>query len=330
MPNFRRGVATPAERAELTLRGIADRAHQDLMAWRRSVLWLAALSLLIAAALSFTSHRVAWTAGRLFSENGHLLRMTLSLVASAVAVIGIVGAGVAWTRLRRWRTVLLIGASIYFAEPFLVACVPAKWMLRSDGLVGIEQVDYVVMISLSLLVPVYSLLAGLSRGARIVKEAMPGSAGAGLVLVLLVPINIAAIGCFGLVTAHMAHGWGVPIASIGALIGQVPYLLRAAVVVAPSTRESYDRHLRSVGWMRTLGLLMMVGGFAWALATTTIDGRPLMGEPSSNPWMNWESISRIGFRLAASYLVLLAAFCDLVDLAANASAQSIDGKGGAS
>lgn len=315
IPNFRRGVATQHERALLTKHGISNPAQQDLLAWRRSALWAAVISLVIAGVLNFTTHRAQWVAGHLFSDAGHLIRTVVAVGSTLFAAIAMSIAGLAWTRLRRWRGVMLSGAAVYFASPFLTACIPSKWILATNT--EVTQLDYVLVIGVSLLIPVYSLLAGLFRGARVVKEAMPETSGAGMVLLLLIPINLAAIGCFGLVSIHLTAGWGLPVACIGAIVAQLPFILRASAIVSPGERTSFDRAMRPVLWVRYLGLLLITGGFVWSIAATTVDGRPLTGMPQSNPWLPWDGLLRIAFHLLANYLVLLAAFCDLVDIAAS-------------
>lgn len=320
-PNFHRGVATNNEREILKSKGITNRAQQDLLAWRRSALWTAFGALCISGAINLLAHSAEWNAGFLYSDLGHKIRIILPLVATFLAIVTTALGGLAWTGLLRWRGVMLCGAAIYLSAPFLLSMFPASIMLKSDT--QMAELDYALTIGASLLIPVYSLLAGLFRGARIVKEASPQTSSAGLVVVLLVPINLAAIGCFGLMTVHMTTGWGLPIACIGAVVAQLPYIIRASTVISPLARDEYDRQMIPVRWIRLLGILMMSVGIVWALIATSVEGRPLLGPDEQHPWISWANFLRIISHLLANYLILLAVFCDFVDLAAVRSTRTI-------
>jgi len=78
-----------------------------------------------------------------------------------------------------------------------------------------------------------------------------------------------------------------------------------------------------VRWIRLLGILMMSVGIVWALIATSVEGRPLLGPDGQHPWISWENFLRIISHLLANYLILLAVFCDFVDLAAVRSTRSI-------
>ncbi len=320
-PNFHQGVATKIEREKLCRLGIVDRTNQDLLAWRRSALWTAVGALCLSGALNFFAHAEEWNAGLLFSDFGHKARIILPLIVTAIAIVTTTLAGVAWTGLLRWRSVMLSGALVYLSAPFLLSMFPSHLMLKLDN--QLTELDYALLIGTSLLVPVYSLLAGLFRGARVVKDAMPQTSGAGLVVLLLVPINLAAIGCFGLVTLHLTTGWALPLACIGAVVAQLPYIIRAGTVVSPLRRDEYDRQMISVRWIRLTGMAVMTVGIVWALLATTVQGRPLLGSSDQQPWLSWNHLFRIAAHLLANYLILLAAFCDLVDLAAIRSNRAV-------
>lgn len=267
------------------------------------------------------THSGEWNAGFLYSDFGHKLRITLPLLATFLAIVTTSMGGFAWTGLLRWRGVMLCGAAIYLSAPFLLSMFPASMMLKSNT--QMAGLDYALTIGASLLIPVYSLLAGLFRGARIVKEASPQTSSAGLVVVLLVPINLAAIGCFGLMTVHLTTGWGLPIACIGAVIAQLPYIIRASTVITPLARDEFDRQMIPVRWIRLLGVLMMSVGIVWALLATNVEGRPLLGPDDQHPWISSGNFLRIIAHLLANYLILLAVFCDFVDLAAVRSTRTI-------
>lgn len=320
-PNFHRGVATNNEREILQRKGITNRAQQDLLAWRRSTLWTAVGALCVSGAINLMTHSGEWNAGFLYSDFGHKLRIILPLLATFMAIVTTVIGGCAWTGLLRWRGVMLCGAAVYLSAPFLLSMFPASIMLKSDT--QMANLDYALTIGASLLIPVYSLLAGLFRGARIVKEASPLTSSAGLVVVLLVPINLAAIGCFGLMTVHLTTGWGLQIACIGAVIAQLPYIIRASTVITPLARDEFDRQMIPVRWIRLLGILMMSVGIVWALIATSVEGRPLLGPADQHPWISSGNFLRIIAHLLANYLILLAVFCDFVDLAAVKSSRTI-------
>ena len=155
---------------------------------------------------------------------------------------------------------------------------------------------------------------------------MPQTLGAGLVILLLVPINLAAIGCLGLVTLHLTIGWGLPLVCMGAFIAQLPYIIKATTIVSPLSRDEYDRQMMHVRWIRILGMLLMLIGTVWSLIGTTVEGRPLVGSPAQQPWLPWDHCIRIAAHLLANFLILLAAFCDLIDLAAIRSTRAIASK----
>ena len=251
---------------------ITDEAQQAFMAWRRSVLFVAAL-LMIPVAIFHAIDNLT------FEDGTPEVWKQLEYVSVAVEV------GFAlflWTQVGKWRAWrtqsrrLAWGWMLYFLTPFLVFLYPLASAVDYGGLdVGQTHAAKVAIgmaigaqAFLSLAPKIISLLQGLIRASIATKTLFPGASAPGWMMVIAAPLYMIIFYVFVLLPYHFT---GSTLVAVGTLLvlGAKGSLVRAGLgLTRPMTDEaarSATQRAQTV-WMALLvaGIAFIVGGL-WDL-----------------------------------------------------------------
>jgi hypothetical protein len=270
---------SPGEHRVLAKAKITDPYLQAFLAWRRSVLFLVAFTLLPLAGLRMYDA---------FSEDTpEPLRFIVLVPAAAEALLCLV----CWYQLKNWtrwrsqRRALMWAWVIFMVAPFLVFLVPVDSLIASyveqqlgmaggvgdawgsqggavavdaataSGLVTTLKVTVSVYALLTLAPKAVSLLAGIIRAGLVTKMLFPGSAGPGWLVVLATPLYTLFVFTLLVVPFQLTgSGWYV-----GAIVGLAAAQLaigRAGYTLTKPT--SHDDAVRVVRKARALYLLSIL------------------------------------------------------------------------
>lgn len=220
----------PQERAALALMHppITDPGFQAFLAWRRSILFVVAVSLIPLVILRFVE-----LADLEDMPDGYVGFATIPVLAEVFFLI------VCWTQLKRWtqwqrqRRALVIGWAVFFLTPFAVFLYPIQEFFPGLGpqekmLVGFAGS---IMVIMTLAPKAISVMPGLIRAALCSKLLFPGSAGPGWLIVLATPVYALLVYVILAMPYQITgSGWFV-LAIAGIIIGQI-ILLRAGLKLA--------------------------------------------------------------------------------------------------
>ncbi|MEZ4367456.1 MAG: hypothetical protein R2939_14450 [Kofleriaceae bacterium] len=267
---------------------ITDPTQQAFMAWRRSVLMMAALLMIPVALL----HAIEGLDFEPYMPGGW----------KALAVIGVlVEAGFAallWSQLPRWTRwrpqarVLSIGWLVYFLTPFLLFLYPLASSIDYLGAAGaagadihalgpeaqaqLQQMRVMVGIGvggqalLTLAPKIIALLQGLIRASIATKTLFPGATAPGWLMVLAAPLYIIVFYVFVLLPYHFS-GSGLFVLGMILVVAAKLSLVRAGLGLARPLRPDAARAATArtlAVWLALLagGIGMIVLGLWDALA----------------------------------------------------------------
>jgi hypothetical protein len=263
---------TNHERDKLLDAGITSPVVQAFLAWRRSLLTVAAIGMLLV--LGFRFYDMSKQEG-----DPEMLRTLHTLQT----VVDVAFALLLWTQIPRWtkwrsqRRVILIGWLLYFLMPFAVWLYPlrnalddaiaqaqaagdpgaqAGAMLRP--LVGIIA-SFVAMIELA--PKAVSLLPGVLRSALTSKLLFPGASGPGWLVLLLAPIY-AAIVYILLIIPYQVTGSGYFVVAMVGVTGAQLFLGRMGYKLARP--ERIEEALALVKRIRGTYVLLNLTGIVFA------------------------------------------------------------------
>ncbi len=310
-------AANPSEQALLQGNGITDSILQRYLCWRRSVLLLASLPVILIALLGTGDnlegdYRNLSAVGRLW-----LGLMILTPFAMPAAVIT---SAVLWWRQKRGWKIMAWGWAISFLVPITLFLIPAHWLVRIDAASAEERAaaqlgtafGFGIIVFLSLLVSLtvftISTAFGVQRACLRLKTLLPDSTVPGLFLAASAPVfPLVLLPLFVLINQLASS----PLLILGMLLlmaSPLVYAVRAKVFIRPLSTEA---DFREVLWVQRLakgmfwsgtGLLVLYGMTrVWAVprlggveeAFLMLDKKTLLGfsETSSylQPW-NWRVI----------------------------------------
>ena len=190
---------TDHERDKLHAAGITSPVVQAFLAWRRSVLLVAAIGIL--GVLAFRFYDMSKQEGD--PETLKMLHTLQTVVDVAFALLLWSQIG-RWTRWRKQRRVLVVGWLLYFLMPFAIWLYPLRNAL-DDALAQQAAGDPQAQAAAAVMGPLLgivasfgamielgpravSLMPGLLRGAITSKLLFPGASGPGWLVLLVAPV----------------------------------------------------------------------------------------------------------------------------------------------
>ena len=313
-----RGVQpSPAEQRALTAIGIDDPLMQGYMAWRRSLLLVAAPIAVFSGALA------TWDLATNYSVRGLTpLGIVVSLIPSiAVLLLNVttVIAALTWSNPRRSARTLNIGWAVSIAAPLVASVLPVNWLVTEERLNQFgPDTEFVFRILISieyavvLLPTLLSFPAGVVRGAARIKSLLPSSTLAGWVLLILAPIY-AVFFVVAVIIVEQLAGNGLLLAGI-VLLAASPFvhLAGARLYIRPLTTDDevrrLDRVQRRSGILTLLGVVMLV---IWALTARFGDSR-LIGSVADGALLDHKAALLRVVELVCRVLITTAVFSHLL------------------
>jgi hypothetical protein len=285
---------TDSERAVLKTGGADQEMVQQYLVWRRSMLLLVAVATSIGALITFITTLARGFAG--VSAFGALTEVVRMLSQFAMPVTAIL-ACVFWSRLRLSRLLIVVGWTVSFVAPLVIALFPLHWLLDIED-PGTEQARMIQRATVGILgglayfimlMPtVLSLLPGVLRACVRLKSMFPQSVVVGWFLMAGVPFY-ALLLLVTFVTINQLAGNALLILGILLFMGApVAYLVGASLFVRPLTSADELRKLGVVQIAYTVIGSLAVLCLVLYLFTGKLFGKTLMGFSSETshmlPW----------------------------------------------
>jgi len=278
---------------------ITDESQQAFMAWRRSVLFVAAL-LMIPVAIFHAIDNLD------FDATTPEVWKDLAYVSVAVEV------GFAlflWTQVGKWRAWrtqsrrLAWGWLFYFLTPFLIFLYPLASAVDYSGIEASQSHAAKIAIGmaigaqafLSLAPKIISLLQGLIRASIATKTLFPGASAPGWMMVIAAPLYMIIFYVFVLLPYHFT-GSGLVVIGTLLVLSAKGSLVRAGLRL---TRPMTDEHARrATQRAQTLWMTLLLSGIGFIVAGL------------------WELISKASVVSLASFALSMAANILLLTLIA--------------
>ncbi len=248
---------------------ITDESQQAFMAWRRSVLFVAALLMVPVAIL----HAIDNTK---FEDNTPEIWKTLAYIQVTVEVVFAV---FLWTQVGKWRAWrtqsrrIAWGWLFYFLTPFLVFLYPfASAVNYGDGDTRTAKMAVGMAIGaqafLSLAPKIISLLQGLIRASIATKTLFPGASAPGWMMVIAAPLYMIIFYVFVLLPYHFTDSGLVVLGTLLVLAAKGTLVRAGLALTRPMTDDVARKATQRAQtvWMALLvaGIACIVGGL-WEL-----------------------------------------------------------------
>ena len=260
---------TAHERDQLMAAGITSPTVQAFLAWRRSVLLIAALGFL--GVLAFRFYDMSKQEGE--PETLKMLHTLQTVVDVAFALVLWSQIG-RWTRWRKQRRVLVVGWLLYFLMPFVIWLYPLRNAL-DDALAqqtagdprarAAAAVLFGILASFNAMFELapraVSLMPGLLRAAITSKLLLPGASGPGWLVLLLAPIYAMIVFILMIIPYQVTASGYFVVAMIG-LAGAQLWMGRMGYKLARP--ERLDEALALVKRVRGTYLLLNLVGLVFA------------------------------------------------------------------
>lgn len=263
---------TDQERNTLISAGITSPVVQSFLAWRRSLLFVAALGILVVLGFRFYD---------LSKQEGD--PETLKMLHTLQMVVDIAFALLLWSQIPRWtrwrsqRRVLLIGWLLYFLMPFVIWLYPLRNAL-DDALAQQAAGDPDAAAAAHVMGPLLGILAsfgamfelapravslmpGLLRGALTSKLLFPGASGPGWLVVLVAPVY-AMVVYVVLIIPYQVTASGFFVVAMVGMTGAQLWMARSGYKLARP--ERLDEALALVKRVRATYLLLNLTGIVFA------------------------------------------------------------------
>lgn len=242
---------------------ITDDSQQAFLAWRRSVLFVAAL-LMIPVAIFHAIDNLDFDAST--PEIWKQLSYVSVFVESGFAIF-------LWTQVGKWRAWrtqsrrLAWGWLIYFLTPFLVFLYPLASAFNYGDMDPASQHAAKVAVGmaigaqafLSLAPKIISLLQGLIRASIATKTLFPGSSAPGWMMVIAAPLYMIIFYIFVLLPYHFS-GSGLVVLGMLLVLAAKATLVRAGLGLTKPMADDVAR--RATAKAQSLWLLLLVSGAA--------------------------------------------------------------------
>ena len=248
---------------------ITDESQQAFMAWRRSVLFVAALLMVPVAIL----HAIDNTN---FEDNTPEIWKTLAYIQVMVEVVFAV---FLWTQVGKWRAWrtqsrrIAWGWLLYFLTPFLVFLYPfASAVNYGEGDTRTAKMAVGMAIGaqafLSLAPKIISLLQGLIRASIATKTLFPGASAPGWMMVIAAPLYMIIFYVFVLLPYHFTDSGLVVLGTLLVLTAKGTLVRAGLALTRPMTDDVARKATQRAQtlWMALLvaGIGCIVGGL-WEL-----------------------------------------------------------------
>lgn len=239
---------------------ITDETQQAFLAWRRSVLFMAALIMVPVALLhAITNHDG-------MPEGWKTINAIAVLVEAGFTIFLWIQVP-RWTKWKRQSRALSWAWLIYFVTPFLVYLYPIASSMDLSAVGNDEQARKMARMFLgmsigasalfSLAPKIISLLQGMIRAAIATKTLFPGAAAPGWLMVIAAPLYMIIFYVFVLLPYHFTVS-GLVIVGMILIIAAKGTLVRAGLRL---TRPMRDEEARSTtARAQTLWMIMLVAG----------------------------------------------------------------------
>jgi hypothetical protein len=249
--NLRSLPVEPDEEARLVANGVDEEDARRYLVWRRSVLLVVAIPMLISALLALL--------GKVTTDMSSLSGLGILLEYLGVAALFVLPltawrAAGAWDNHRRSRTILVRGWLVAFITPLVLALIPFGWRVDLSG-GDINQVSAAnallgfvgaVQVYVTLMPAVLSLLPGVLRACLRIKALIPESILPGLFLVAATPLYVLLFLVI-FTTVNQVVGDFILILGIVCLLGgPMLYLMNARTFTRPLRTEEEIAKIGSI------------------------------------------------------------------------------------
>jgi len=250
---------------------IADETQQAFLAWRRSVLFMAAL-VMIPVALLHAAENLDFDAA---TPEAWKSLSVASVLVEVVFTLYLWTQVKRWTQWRKQSRALSWAWMIYFLSPFLVFLYPlaasfdySQFGAADDEAARMAKVSVGIAIGAAAIVQlapkIISLLQGLIRAAIATKTLFPGASAPGWLMVISAPLYMVIFYVFVLLPYHFT-GSGYVIVGMLLVLAAKSTLVRAGLgltrPMTPDTARKATTRAQSI-WMLLLvsGAACIVGG----------------------------------------------------------------------
>jgi hypothetical protein len=289
----------PDEEAALTESGVMDATARKFAAWRRSVLFVAAVPCAFAALFGLI-HVLAMDEkmSKIYSSFGIFLLLIQSLSLFALPVAAVMGA-LNYHKLSVSATWVLIGGLVSSLVPLAIAFVPGSWFIDvpDRSKMTQEQLDMAleivgrllgIIFFLQLIPMVLSLLPAVSRACIRLKMLLPESLVPGWGLVVIAPLCVLLVLATFVLLYHMV---GNVLFLLGLLLwigAPLFYLTKlnflTRPLTAPAERMALGKMSLVVLGLTAFGVLLLL----IFMLTASLGGETILGFDKSKsyirPW----------------------------------------------
>ena len=299
---------TNHEREKLFAAGVTSPVVQAFLAWRRSVLIVAAIGMLVVLGFRFYD---------LSKQEG--APETLKTLATLQTVVDVVFALLLWSQVPRWtrwrqqRRVIVAGWMLYFLVPFAIWLYPVRNLF--DDAMAQQATDPKAAAAAHMLLGIVasfgamielapravSLMPGLLRAALTSKLLFPGASGPGWLVVLVAPVYAMVVYVVLVIPYQVTASGYFVVAMIGMTTAQL-WMARMGYQLARP--ERLDEALALVKRVRVTYLLLNLTGVVFA-AIGAYQLFHLLGEP-------YIGLAKLFIGLEVSVLLLTLVATDMV------------------
>lgn len=272
--NLRHLQVDPREEAVLGARAVTDENARRYLVWRRSVLLIVSVPMIIIAGLALIDlFTRLYSNGRSFSALGIIVLILRTGILFVLPVTAFMAARV-WDDQRKSRRILLIGWLVTLGLPLLLALLPFSWMINTQGANATQIAQASTVLSLlgamqvyvTLMPAVLSLIPGVLRGCLRIKALLPQAILPGLFLVAATPLYVLLFMVI-FTTVNQVIGNFLLLLGVLALAGSaVLYLFHGGTFMRPLRSEEEFAKIGAVQLqstiVMTIGLVLVL---LWAL-----------------------------------------------------------------
>lgn len=287
-PEFGTSLASDAERG---FQPNIGREAQDFMAWRRSMLLISSLCLAVMASLAVVNLIDALnqtdTADARAMFDVELANFLAILQAGAKVAL----AWFAWRALKLWHDLprshksQKLGWVIGLLVPFVVALVPARWLLHMQGADEGQRALAVQMVGLSMgltyfmmLMPsVLAIFVGAIRAALVVVKLLPESPIPGWVVAVFAPVLSLLLLAMFVVINQIGGSTLLLVGFLCVFANYALYIRNGARLARAYSRDEIAREFGTMRGQTTVLLGVGVVLIVVALLSTQVMGMKLVG-----------------------------------------------------
>ncbi len=245
--DFQQQELLASEESALDTSGFPKESHlaRNFLAWRRGLLWIAGISLIIAAIFSFVE-----LIDVIEEKSPGIITFILIMfiIAKAGASYFILLAAMSWTNVKKTKKFTRLGWMCMFIIPFAVSMIPVKPFLDTK-IMGPQQamltIGLVGVLFLATLLPmVLGLFPGLIRSSLALKTLIPESTMPGWIAVVIAPLY-ALFFIIALMIAVQAQSFLAIVALAAYSFAPLTLVMNTRKLTTPTSASELDNTLRS-------------------------------------------------------------------------------------